>query len=641
MNILVFSGGRGTNTILKSLLKYNEFSVKICLNAYDDGLSTGMLRKFIPGFLGPSDIRKNASVFLSSKNDKVSKSISKLIEYRFRNSNSEQLIVKQISDFINKGSFDLDELDDIIHRLTVSNLIFFKKYIQIFFKFYNNNISNNSWFRLFDMSFGNLVLAGIFIETNDFNETINIFTSNLEIHNSILNITKGENLILTGITKDGDILKTEADIVSPHGSSPISDIYLIDSSIYKKINFTKNSFEENNIFPSINEIAKKYIEQADIIIYGPGTQSASLFPSYLTIGCAEAIIKNTKALKIFINNLKGDNDYQDNNPISLLENFNYFMNRKGLLDFKIKDLITHCLINSSDNFEAPKFRLQDIIKTQFRIDNIIIKQFESNNERHSGIKITHELVSLISNKYNLDFYKINLPIQKVLIILIDYDNLYENKNSFDKSAINLNLDFETVLITTNPNKNILFPGIDFQINTSEPLDSVTTIKKVLPITDADGFVLFPNDDSYSFKDLIRIIEHNIMFENSLVIGTRAFSFRKIDERLTTLYGSNISRKILSRIGGFVIKNLYLYFNHIVVSDPFSRIISFNRSTIENLPNIKSQSSIFHNLILEAKKRKFSIIEIPVFYNATNVKKRNYIKMNYGINLIFKLLFRFR
>ena len=51
MNIVLFSGGRGTNTILKSLLRYNDFHVTICLNAYDDGLSTGALRKFIPNFL--------------------------------------------------------------------------------------------------------------------------------------------------------------------------------------------------------------------------------------------------------------------------------------------------------------------------------------------------------------------------------------------------------------------------------------------------------------------------------------------------------------------------------------------------------------------------------------------------------------
>src|SRR5271154_1364811 len=59
INVVLFSGGSGTQSITEALLRHPKISLKILINAYDDGHSTGRLRKFIPGMLGPSDVRKN------------------------------------------------------------------------------------------------------------------------------------------------------------------------------------------------------------------------------------------------------------------------------------------------------------------------------------------------------------------------------------------------------------------------------------------------------------------------------------------------------------------------------------------------------------------------------------------------------
>ena len=47
-----------------------------------------------------------------------------------------------------------------------------------------------------------------------------------------------------------------------------------------------------------------------MIIYGPGTQHSSLFPSYMTEGVAEAIAANKSADKIFVGNIHRDYDIQ-------------------------------------------------------------------------------------------------------------------------------------------------------------------------------------------------------------------------------------------------------------------------------------------------------------------------------------------
>jgi hypothetical protein len=59
LSVVLFSGGSGTQTITEAFLKHPQISLTILINAYDDGHSTGRLRRFIPGMLGPSDIRKN------------------------------------------------------------------------------------------------------------------------------------------------------------------------------------------------------------------------------------------------------------------------------------------------------------------------------------------------------------------------------------------------------------------------------------------------------------------------------------------------------------------------------------------------------------------------------------------------------
>jgi 2-phospho-L-lactate transferase/gluconeogenesis factor (CofD/UPF0052 family) len=56
--IVLFCGGRGSATIIRALLRQTDVELTLIVNAYDDGLSTGRLRRFLPGMLGPSDVRR-------------------------------------------------------------------------------------------------------------------------------------------------------------------------------------------------------------------------------------------------------------------------------------------------------------------------------------------------------------------------------------------------------------------------------------------------------------------------------------------------------------------------------------------------------------------------------------------------------
>ncbi|MBF0135799.1 MAG: YvcK family protein [Magnetococcales bacterium] len=67
MRVVLFSGGRGTASLSPYLASHSQIELTLLINAYDDGLSTGRLRAFVPGMLGPSDMRKNLATLMPNE----------------------------------------------------------------------------------------------------------------------------------------------------------------------------------------------------------------------------------------------------------------------------------------------------------------------------------------------------------------------------------------------------------------------------------------------------------------------------------------------------------------------------------------------------------------------------------------------
>src|SRR4051794_14500029 len=59
--VVLFSGGRGSGALATTLVRTPGVRLTIAINGYDDGSSTGEVRRFLGDSLGPSDFRKNAS----------------------------------------------------------------------------------------------------------------------------------------------------------------------------------------------------------------------------------------------------------------------------------------------------------------------------------------------------------------------------------------------------------------------------------------------------------------------------------------------------------------------------------------------------------------------------------------------------
>ena len=61
LSVVVFSGGRGSSVLSRELIANPRIDLTLAINGYDDGMSTGEVRRFLGDALGPSDFRKNAS----------------------------------------------------------------------------------------------------------------------------------------------------------------------------------------------------------------------------------------------------------------------------------------------------------------------------------------------------------------------------------------------------------------------------------------------------------------------------------------------------------------------------------------------------------------------------------------------------
>src|ERR1700685_1555745 len=81
IDVVLFSGGSGTKSIAEALLQHPQIRLRILINAYDDGHSTGRLRRFIPSMLGPSDVRKNINP-LMPVGERCQQALRSISDYR-------------------------------------------------------------------------------------------------------------------------------------------------------------------------------------------------------------------------------------------------------------------------------------------------------------------------------------------------------------------------------------------------------------------------------------------------------------------------------------------------------------------------------------------------------------------------------
>lgn len=142
-------------------------------------------------------------------------------------------------------------------------------------------------------SFGNIFISTLEQVTGSLDKALDVAASVLNIRGRVVPVTL-DKIALHAELKNGKVL---------NGESAFMEYQLVSKYGIKKIYLDPDG--------SANPKALKAIEEADLIIVGPGKLYTSILPNFLVHGVSRAFIRS-KAKKIFIANLMSQQGHTDN-----------------------------------------------------------------------------------------------------------------------------------------------------------------------------------------------------------------------------------------------------------------------------------------------------------------------------------------
>jgi 2-phospho-L-lactate transferase/gluconeogenesis factor (CofD/UPF0052 family) len=356
LSVVVFSGGRGSSVLSRDLIARTDVSLTLAINGYDDGLSTGEVRRFLGDSLGPSDFRKNAS-HLATALKTCAPALVDLLNARLpRNCTREQAlaVVCRIDRAAAAGEGDAAPE---IARLTSAQPAAVRNALrERLDAFVRELLATEKAFDFADCSIGNLVFAGGYLRCGRrFNAAVDDYSGLLGLPVGLIeNVSDGTNAFLVALDVGDRLLASEADIVDANQHNRIKDIYILDRPLSPEersrlagqppAQVTERLTAQSVRIPANPRLLEK-IAAADLIVYSPGTQHSSLFPSYLTSGLSQAIARNLSALKLLITNIQSDAEIVETTAVEIIDKAAYYLQEKGQRRIPTPCLITHYLIN--------------------------------------------------------------------------------------------------------------------------------------------------------------------------------------------------------------------------------------------------------------------------------------------------------
>ncbi len=226
-------------------------------------------------------------------------------------------------------------------------------------------------------NFGNLFLtAMVQLTDGDFERAVKETSKVLAIRGKVIPSTV-KNIHLIADYEDGT--KTEGEAQIPNPNSRIKKISLTDVDARP----TKEALEA--------------IEEADIIVLGPGSLFTSVIPNLIIDGMSEAIAK-AQAFKIYICNVMTQNGETDG--------FSASDHIKAIVNHSNKGVIDACLINNAEAPSDALHRYEDEKSFPVKPDMEIIREMGyrvaatdllgvTDYVRHDSSKLNKALIKLI------------------------------------------------------------------------------------------------------------------------------------------------------------------------------------------------------------------------------------------------------
>jgi len=215
-------------------------------------------------------------------------------------------------------------------------------------------------------SFGNLFLAAMTGISESFEAAVRNMSEVLAVTGRVLPVTS-ENINLIAELEDGVVIK---------GESKIGDHNTFHPGRIKKVYLDKN-----NVKPL--ESALSAIDEASVVILGPGSLYTSIIPNLLVDHVVERIVKSG-AIKIYVANIMTQPGETEGYTVS--DHINAIYQHAGCDGF-----IDYCIVNTG--------RVPDEIYRRYLNDGASMVRLDANKVKKMGIKILERDLIQINKGY--------------------------------------------------------------------------------------------------------------------------------------------------------------------------------------------------------------------------------------------------
>jgi 2-phospho-L-lactate transferase/gluconeogenesis factor (CofD/UPF0052 family) len=579
-------------------MRWPDYELTLLVNAYDDGLSTGAIRRYIPGFLGPSDFRKNiVSTLLPFSPEYLV--LARLLEFRLPIRNH------RYDDFASLLRVN-EQIQSDLELLSHATKTTFSRWATEFFSYQDKQ---EAPFDFNDCSVGNIVYAGAYLALgSNFQSACNAMCKFLGTEVKIVNISN-EEAHLSGILSNGEILIDESSIVSKPLSSKIEKIVLTKNGL--TMNQVKNlesitvenrfkAFEKLQDKINISAQAKSTMESTDVLIYGSGTQHSSLFPSYMVMN-QNSILPSANALKVFMANLDYDNDTRNLSLMEIMSSASRYWN------LPVSHMVDYLFLDSESIYSSEFNDFEKIVEVR--------NQNFHNNENpriHSGYKVFQEVRRLISQKTTSKAFK----SQRLSISVVIPEEMGDKRAMVARETSEIPWPIET--------------NYEIKVDCHSEAAMIAALAKWYKDDESEFFAGICGFGTYALGDLLIAIEKFNQDPCSLGIGNRFQSREQWLSIMNSTFGESNFRSFLATVGAAFLNILVRFKFKISISDPFSKIFLVSRSALEkaNFTEFDFHTASLSSVYCKLWSSDIDFFEFPCRY-----------RPDYGSNKILPALAR--
>ena len=402
LNVVIINGGRGAAALIAALLDVQGVNLTSVVNAYDDGKSTGEIRRFFR-MLGPSDIRKVQELMLP-ETDPDHAAAAHLFGFRYPQDVDRAQALEALDAFARGETPDIVGVQFASEKINGALRRFVREFID---GLAVSEKSMGEQLSFADCSIMNCLFAGAHLAFGRNFEAATRYIDRLFKLKGTVLPTSIENKVLVALRENGEMLYCEADIVELRSNVRIERIYLLDGPL-DRAGFETLTVEEkrwylerNQSFVEVSSGVKHALSQADIIVYSAGTQHSSLYPTYLSHGLAEAIADNKAACKVFVTNIGADYETPTYQASDYILGAYRYLGLAGTRRYAMQELFDYVLVNRSVAADANHVAYDEASFDAIPVSRVLDGFEAGASGKHDGPKVVETLLRLYEQSTRL------------------------------------------------------------------------------------------------------------------------------------------------------------------------------------------------------------------------------------------------